>query len=278
MAGQAPRPARPEDGIAWITGASSGIGWELARRLLDEGWTVALTARREAELQALARRYPAGRALAVAADVTDAAAMAAALARIEAETGRPVALALANAGAWARMGMADFDAALFRRLIEVNVLGAANMLAAVLPGMRARRCGQIAIVASVAGYLGLKRASAYGASKAALIHMASSLRFEGAENGILVQVINPGFVATPMIAANAAPKPFLLSAEAAAARIQRGLAGTGFEIAFPGPIVWLLKAARLLPWRLFFVLGGLVRRSSGRQVGQANPSRDRDGA
>ena len=255
-----PRPARPEDGIAWITGASSGIGWELARRLLDEGWTVALTARREAELQALAHRYPADRALVIAADVTDAAAMAAARARIEAETGRPVALAIANAGAWRRMGMADFDAEAFRRLIEVNVLGAANMLAAVLPGMRARQCGQIAIVASVAGYLGLPRASAYGASKAALIHMASSLRFEGRQTGILVQVVNPGFVATPMTAANSAAMPFILSAETAAARIQRGLAGTGFEIAFPGPIVWLLKAARLLPWRLFFALGGLARR------------------
>lgn len=260
MADAGPRPARPADGIAWITGASSGIGRELARRLLDEGWTVALTARREAELQTLAHHYPADRVLVIPADVADAAAMAAAHARIEAETGRPVALALANAGAWARMGMTDFDADGFHRLIAVNVLGVANMLAAVLPGMRARKRGQIAIVASVAGYLGLPRASAYGASKAALIHMASSLRFEGKQNGILVQVINPGFVATPMIAANAAPKPFLLSVEAAAARIQRGLAGTGFEIAFPRPVVWMLKAARLLPWWLFFALGGIARR------------------
>lgn len=253
------RPARPEDGVAWITGASSGIGRELARFLLDEGWTVALTARREAELQAFAQHYPAERVFVIAADVTEAPAMANALARIEAEAGRPVALAIANAGVWRRMGLSDFDAEAFAQVMAVNVLGVANMLAAVLPCMRARRFGQIGIVASVAGYLGLPRASAYGASKAALIHMASSLRFEAAESGILVQVINPGFVATPMIAANTASKPFVLSAEAAASRIQRGLAGTGFEIAFPRPTVWLLKLARLLPWRLFFALGALAR-------------------
>ena len=258
-----PRPARPEDGVAWITGASSGIGRELARRLLDEGWTVALTARREAELQTLAHHYPTDRVLVIPADVTDAAAIAAAHARIEAESGRPVALALANAGVLRRMGIADFDADAFRQLIDVNLLGTANMLAAVLAGMRARKGGQIAIVASVAGYLGLPRASAYGASKAALIHLASSLRFEGAASGILIQVINPGFVATPMVAGNTASKPFIISAEDAAARIQRGLAGTRFEIAFPWPVILMLKFARLLPWRLFFRLGGLARGRTG---------------
>ncbi len=263
MASLQPRPVQPADGLAWITGASSGIGQALARRLLDEGWSVALTARREAELQALAQHYPTERVLVIPADVADAAAMMAALARIEAESGRPVALAISNAGVWQRMGLADFDAAAFQHVMAVNVLGTVNMLAAVLPGMRARKRGQIAIVASVAGYLGLPRASSYGASKAALIHMASSLRFEGAESGILVQVINPGFVATPMIAANTAAKPFIISAEDAALRIERGLRRTGFEIAFPWPVIVLLKLARLLPWRVFFALGGLARRRSG---------------
>jgi len=102
MADDGPRPARPADGIAWITGASSGIGRELARRLLDEGWTVALTARREAELQALAHRYPADRALVIAADVTDAAAMAADLAALGNDLEAPaIALCPAIAGALA---------------------------------------------------------------------------------------------------------------------------------------------------------------------------------
>jgi len=245
-------PMRPSDGVAWITGASSGIGREVARRLLDEGWTVALTARREAEMAELARRYPANRALVVPADVTDAKAMKSAHARIEEILERPVALALSNAGAWQRMGAADFDVAAFRHQIEVNVMGTAHMLAAVLPGMLAQKRGQIAIVASVAGYVGLPLATAYGASKAALIHMASSLRFESEKTGILVQVINPGFVKTPLTGVNKFSMPFLLSAEDAAARICRGLRGTRFEIAFPWQLVLPLKIARLLPWRLFF--------------------------
>jgi NAD(P)-dependent dehydrogenase (short-subunit alcohol dehydrogenase family) len=252
MANDIPLPVRLTEGVVWITGASSGIGRELARRLLDEGWTVALTARREPELQSLAHLYPRERVLVVPADVIDAAAMAAAAARIEAETGRPIVLAIANAGIWQRMGMNDFDVDAFRNVIAVNVLGTANMLAAVLPSMRARRRGQIAIVASVAGYLGLPRASAYGASKAALIHMASSLRAESAQSGILVQVINPGFVATPMTASSRASQPFVLSAEEAAARIQVGLSATRFEIAFPWPLVLAMKLAKLLPWPIFF--------------------------
>uniref|UniRef100_UPI0023F1023C SDR family NAD(P)-dependent oxidoreductase n=1 Tax=Metallibacterium scheffleri TaxID=993689 RepID=UPI0023F1023C len=100
--------------------------------------------------------------------------------------------------------------------------------------------------------VGLPLATAYGASKAALIHMASSLRFESEKTGILVQVINPGFVKTPLTDANKFSMPFLLSAEDAAARICRGLRGTRFEIAFPWQLVLPLKIARLLPWRLFF--------------------------
>lgn len=245
--------ARPADGIAWITGASTGIGEAVARHMVAKGWTVAVTARGEAKLHALAAAYP-GRVIAAPCDVTDAAAMKATLLRIEAEAGRPVALALFNAGAWKEMGAADFDLAAFRVMVETNLVGTAAGLDAVMPAMIARRSGQIAIVASVAGYRGLPRAVAYGATKAALISMAESLKFDLDRVGVTVTLVNPGFVKTAMTATNTFPMPFLLEVDDAAERIVRGLASGKFEVTFPWQLACPLKIIQLLPSRLFFWL------------------------
>jgi NAD(P)-dependent dehydrogenase (short-subunit alcohol dehydrogenase family) len=245
--------ATPKDGIAWITGASTGIGAGVALRLLQDGWTVAVTARAADRLQAMADAHP-GQILAAPGDVTDAAAMAALHADIEARAGRPIALALFNAGAWQEMGAADFDLAAFRTMVDVNLLGTANGLAAVMPGMIARGRGQIAIVASVAGYRGLPRAVAYGATKAALISMAESLEFDLKPRGVTVNIVNPGFVRTPMTAVNTFPMPFLLEVDDAANRIVQGLKRGRFEICFPWQLALPLQVLALLPHRLFHAL------------------------
>ena len=217
----------PDDGIAWVTGASSGIGRALAERLIGAGWTVAVTARRSA-------------------------AMAAAHDAIRQAGHGEVALLIANAGRYSPGEALAADA--FRAVIEVNLIGAANTLAPVLPGMLARGRGQVVLVASLAGLMGLPGASAYGASKAALINWAESLRLDLSGRGIHVQVVNPGFVATPMTAVNRFPMPFLMPVEAAAARIVAGLASRRFEIAFPRRLAWPMKLVRLLPYRLTFPL------------------------
>jgi short-subunit dehydrogenase len=217
------RAATKNDGIAWVTGASTGIGAAVAQKLVADGWTVAITARAADKLQALAAAHP-GKMIVAAGDVTDAAGMTALRERVEAEAGRPVALAILNAGAWQEMGAADFDFAAFKMQFEVNVIGTAACLEAVMPGMIARRSGQIAIVASVAGYRGLPRAVAYGATKAALIAMSESLKFDLDKSGVAMSVVNPGFVRTPMTAVNNFPMPFLLEVDDAANRIVRGLA------------------------------------------------------
>ncbi len=242
--------ATPNDGIAWITGASTGIGAAVATRLVRDGWTVGVTARAADRLEALAAAHP-GQILAAPGDVTDAAAMAALAADLSARAGRPIALALFNAGAWQEMGAADFDLAAFRTMVEVNLLGTANGLAAVMPGMIARARGQIGIVASVAGYRGLPRAVAYGATKAALISMAESLEFDLRPRGVTVNIINPGFVRTPMTAVNQFPMPFLLEVDDAADRIVRGLRRGRFEICFPWQLAVPLQVLALLPHRLF---------------------------
>ncbi len=245
--------ATPNDGIAWITGASTGIGAGVALRLLQDGWTVAITARDVTKLEALAAAHP-GRLLAAPGDVTDAGAMKSLVADIEARAGRPVALAIFNAGAWQEMGAADFDLAAFRTMVNVNLIGTANGLDAVMKPMIARGRGQIAIVASVAGYRGLPRAVAYGATKAALISMAESLKFDLKPRGVTINVINPGFVKTPMTAVNTFPMPFLLEVDDAANRIVQGLKRGRFEICFPWQLVLPLQILALLPHRLFYAL------------------------
>jgi short-subunit dehydrogenase len=240
-------------GPVWITGASSGIGRAVALAYARRGRLVVASARDGVMLAALAgaaRGLP-GRLILLPLDVTAPGAMAAGLARIAAEHGPP-AQAILNAGTHLPMGAADFDSARLRKLIAVNLMGAAHGLEALLPGMLARRAGRIAVVASVAGYRGLPSAAAYSASKAAVIAMCEALRPECARAGVTLQVINPGFVATPLTAKNDFPMPMMISSDKAADYILRGLASERFEIAFPRRFALAMKLLRALPYPLFF--------------------------
>ncbi|MGQ9368658.1 SDR family NAD(P)-dependent oxidoreductase [Azospirillum sp. ST 5-10] len=243
--------------VAWITGASSGIGRALARRLADDGMTVAASARSAARLESLAAE--AARIDAFPVDVSDADAVAAAVAAVERRCG-PIDLAVLNAGTHAPMGLDDFSAATARRLMQVNYMGVVHALDALLPRLRARRGGRIAVVASLAGYRGLPTAAAYGPTKAALINLCESLAPECRRAGIGLHLVNPGFVDTPLTARNPFPMPDLISAEAAADAVVRGLAAARFEIAFPRRFAAALKAARCLPYGAYFAL---VRRVTG---------------
>ena len=250
-------------GPVWITGASSGIGRALALALARQGRLVVGSARSHLDLATLveaARGLP-GRIIALPLDVTDPGAMAPALAKIEAEHG-PLGQAVLNAGSHIPMGAADFRADKLRKLIAVNLMGAAHGLEAILPGMLARGAGRIAVVASVAGYRGLPSAAAYSASKAATIAMCEALRPECAAKGVTLQLINPGFVATPLTAKNDFAMPMMISAEAAADAILDGLASDRFEIAFPRRFALVMKVLRLLPYPLFFAVTKKLLRDS----------------
>ena len=181
------------------------------------------------------------------------------MARVEAEDG-PIDIAVLNAGLYLPVRAEDFDRAKFETSFAVNLGGTVNALAPVLPRMLARGRGRIAFVASVAGYGGLPTSAAYGATKAALINMAESLKFDCDRHGVTVQVICPGFVDTPATEVNPFPMPFLLPVEDAARRIADGLETDRFEIAFPRRLAWILKAVNLLPYRLYFPL---VARATG---------------
>lgn len=246
-------------GVAWITGASSGIGRALALRLAQQGRRVVISARRGDTLAALALAQP-DRLIAWPLDVTDAMAVAAAVPAIEAAHG-PIALAVLNAGTHEPTPAADFRAAAVRRLVEVNLMGVVHGLDAVLAAMRSRGSGHIAVVASVAGYRGLPTAAGYGATKAALINLCEALKPECDTLGIKLQLVNPGFVETPLTDRNPFPMPFLIPVERAVDRLVSGLDGDAFEITFPRRFALLLKLLRLLPYRLYFPL---IRSKTGR--------------
>lgn len=245
-------------GRVWIVGASYGIGAALAERLAEDGREVWASARSADKLEALAAKHP-GRIHPLPLDVTDKPALAAALAAIEAAGGPPDTVVL-NAGTHQPVAAKDFKAADLRKLLELNVMGVANGIEVVLPGMLARNAGRLAVVASVAGYAGLPTSAYYGCSKGGLINMIESLAFDLRRTGVKLQLINPGFVKTPLTDKNEFAMPFLVSAEEAARVIARGLGSDRFEIAFPTAFVLILKMLRLLPYRLYFPLVG---RSTG---------------
>ena len=250
--------AAPQKGIALVTGASSGIGRGVALELARRGYAVAAVARRLPELEALAAES-GGKIFAHVGDVTDRPAMAALVGAIEAAHG-PVALAFLNAGTYSADGEGHVDASTVMRTFAVNVGGTVNCLDPLTAAMVARGFGQIALNASVAGYGGLPRAVAYGATKAALINMAASLKFALDPLGVTMQVVNPGFVRTPLTDRNDFPMPFLMELDVAAKIICDGFERKGFEITFPRRLAWLMKAINLLPYSLYFPL---VRAATG---------------
>jgi NAD(P)-dependent dehydrogenase (short-subunit alcohol dehydrogenase family) len=243
------------EGCAWITGSSSGLGRALAQRMAADGWHVAASARSDGLLNDLetAREGQTGRIRAFPLDVTDPEATAATVEAIQAELG-PINQAVLNAGSHKPVSADGLVAAHFRELVELNLMGTVNCLQALLPAMIARQGGRVAVVASLAGYRGLPTSAAYGMTKAGLINMAEAFKPELDGHGIRLQVVNPGFVRTPLTDKNPFPMPFLMELEDAAEAFYRGLCSDRFEIVFPRRFAYLLKVLRLLPTPLAFAV------------------------
>ncbi|MBK1697572.1 SDR family NAD(P)-dependent oxidoreductase [Rhodovibrio salinarum] len=245
----------PSQGIAWITGASSGIGRGLAMQLASEGWQVCASARRQGELDKMAEeaRDMAGAVVPVPLDVTDAKAVREAVEDIEREYGA-IALTVLTAGTHQPISARAFDAGAVQKLLNLNVMGQAYPLEALLPRLIDRGAGRIAVVASVAGYRGLPTAAGYGASKAGVINMCESLRPELAGTGVTLQLVNPGFVRTPLTDQNDFNMPMLMELEDAVASFRRQLDSDKFEIVFPWRFAMIMKLLRILPYAVLFKL------------------------
>jgi NAD(P)-dependent dehydrogenase (short-subunit alcohol dehydrogenase family) len=175
--------ADKQHGIAWITGGSTGIGRQFALDLAGEGWTVAITSRKEDPIEPVieaAASLP-GKILAFYCDVTDEPGMAATVDAIEKEAG-PIVLALFNAGVYIPMHGEALDLANFRKTYEVNLFGVLHGLIPAVDRMRKRSRGHVVLMGSVTAYFGWPTLAAYGATKAALNNMADALRYDFRED------------------------------------------------------------------------------------------------
>jgi NAD(P)-dependent dehydrogenase (short-subunit alcohol dehydrogenase family) len=239
--------ASPQDGVAWITGGSSGIGRALAKELASAGYTVAVTAREGDPIDMLiAEAAPLpGKILSFPCDVSDEARMADTVGAIEDRIG-PITLAIFNAGAYVPIAGENLSVRKFRRTFEVNVLGVVNGLVPTVRAMQARGQGHVLFIGSISAWFGWPTTAAYGASKAAVNVMAQALKYDFDKINIRIQVANPGFVDTPLLKQTAS-LPAMIPPGEAARRLFKGINSGGFEITFPRRLVWGLKLASIMP-------------------------------
>ena len=246
----------------WLTGASSGIGLALAEQLLERGARLALSARREAPLQALAERYP-GQVLVLPGDLGQESQVQAIAQAIDAHWGA-LDMLLCNAGSCEYVEAGAFQAASIERMLRSNLLSVAYAIEAGLPLLRRGRQAQLVAVGSSVTYLPLPRAEAYGCSKAGLRYLLQSLRIALASEDIAVTLISPGFVDTPLTQRNDFPMPMRWPAERAARYIAARLPKRSPEIAFPGPFIASLLLLAHLPARLQLALTRRMSRNTAK--------------
>lgn len=248
--------------VALITGAASGIGRQLALDLGQDGYAIAALDLQPAGLQALAEELARRgvRHAWAAADVTDAAATAAAAAELEAKLG-PIELLIASAGIGRETSGLDYRAADVAKVISVNLIGVSNTIAAVLPGMLARRRGHIAALSSVASFRGLPRMIAYSASKAGVNALLDGLRTELHDQGIAVTTLCPGWVRTPMTDQIKGKLRPLLEVAEASRHIRQALRHRRPFCAFPRGMALRLRLLTWLPrpWQDRLIRGMLAR-------------------
>jgi short-subunit dehydrogenase len=237
----------------FITGASSGIGQALAGEYASRGATLGLVARRGDRLQQIAGSLSA-RSFTYTADVRDGAALARSAQDFIGRAGCPD-IVIANAGVSAGTVTGDErDNAVFEEILATNVTGMMLTFQPFLEPMRARGAGTLVGIASVAGLRGLPGASAYSASKAAAIAYLESLRVELRGSGVSVVTICPGYIATPMTAANPYPMPFLMPADLAARKMAVAIDARQRYYVLPWQMAMAAHVLRWLPRPLYDVL------------------------
>jgi short-subunit dehydrogenase len=241
----------------FIIGASHGIGEALAIKYFNSGYNVVLSARSVDKLEKikeqLEKKSQDQKVLITHLDVEDVNSLQKSSAEVL-EKFSKIDLVIFCPALYQPMLAMDFDLEIAKKIININLIGCLNFLHVILPIMQKEKSGHIAIIASVAGYAGLPRSFAYGASKAALINLCEGIYPELQKENIDLSIINPGFVATRLTDKNNFKMPFIISPEKAADIIFAGLAAKKFEIHFPKKFTILLKILRFLPYKLFFTL------------------------
>jgi short-subunit dehydrogenase len=235
------------DKVVMITGASSGIGRGLAVEIGRRGGRLGLVARRVDVIDEVIREIEAsgGKAVALPADVQEADSIAAAADKLRSIG--PIDVLIANAGIGPTRDAANFSADEVSDVINVNVIGASNSVAAVIPEMVARGSGHLVAISSLAAYRGLRKSAAYCASKAAVSAFFESLRLDLEPRGIDVTIIHPGFIKTPLTRGREAQMPYLMELDDAVGKIVRAIEKRRKAYSFPWQLATIVRAGMVMP-------------------------------
>jgi len=245
----------------WLIGASSGIGFELAKKLCSNGYNIIISSRSLNNLQELKNmieedkknsNFPQnfGEVLIEIVDVVDVNSLNMAWQNIIKKFPN-IELAIFASAIYERMALKNFDLDLAKKIVEINFNGFLNFLSIVAPYFIAKQSGHIATIASVAGYRGLPQSMCYGATKSAIINLCEGIYPELKSQNVLISVINPGFVKTRLTDKNNFAMPFIISPKQASDYIYQGLMAKKFEIDFPKKFTIILKFLRILPYKFY---------------------------
>lgn len=236
----------------WITGASTGIGKALAIKFANEGWNVAISARRENLLLDICKVNSNIHSFPL--DVTNTENAKAILENIIKKL-KSIDLCVFATGIYDPDTEKQINIQKMQEVMNVNFFGTVNCIKAIEKNFKEKKEGHISLISSVSGYGGLPNSSGYGPSKAALINLAESLYFDFKKYNVRVSLISPGFIKTPLTDKNKFKMPFIKSAEFAANKIYKGLVkSNAFEISFPKELTLIMKVFKILPYKMYFYL------------------------
>ena len=236
----------------WITGGSTGIGKALAIKFANEGWNVAISARRENLLEEISNEYE--NITSFPLDVIKKEDCKEVFNQIKNKF-ENIDICFFSTGTWDPKKEKDIDVEQIENVFKVNFFGTLNSIKAVEEYFKNKKSGTITIVSSIAGYRGLPNSTGYGPSKSALNNLAESLYFDFGRSNVRVCLVSPGFIKTPMTDKNDFNMPFLKTPEYAAEKIYDGLVNkNSFEIHFPKSLTMILKILGFLPNKIYFGL------------------------
>ena len=224
----------------WLIGASEGLGRAICQHMTAKGATMILSARSKDRLRELCEGNDGCSALPL--DVTDPRSVKNSFDLAQKADG-----VIYCAGFYEPVSAPAWDADAVERMIDVNFTGAVRVLSHIVPHFTRRGHGRIMLIGSLSGYRGLPGAVGYGASKAALMHLAENLLVDLDGTGVSVQIANPGFIDTRLTKKNDFDMPQMMPPDAAARHVVRALERKTFETAFPRPFAWLFTMGRYLP-------------------------------
>ena len=236
----------------WITGGSTGIGKALAIKFANEGWNVAISARRENLLREISDNHENINSFPL--DVTNKDKCKEVFNNIKNQF-ENIDICFFSTGTWNPKKEKDIDVEQIEDVFKVNFFGTLNSIKSVEKYFKEKKSGTITIVSSIAGYRGLPNSTGYGPSKSALNNLAESLYFDFKRSNVRICLVSPGFIKTPMTDKNDFKMPFLKTTDYAAEKIYDGLINKKvFEIHFPKSLTLILKILSFLPSKIYFNL------------------------